>query len=577
MIWLVSQDLFRERGMLANVRISYKIGIVIAILSLVMVGISALGYYSLREMTAAAHQIDSYGDLVKLGGRLNQNLLIMNRAEYRMAANPTEVEDASRFLRDADRAITEGLATIEASAPPAYRKDLDEIRAAFAEYRLQALQTEAAALRQKSRILDDEQQALYEIVRASRAKATPLIQHMRAVVDGFDKDGTEIANQADDLAHLLGVAMIGGALGGIVIGITAGMMISRRSLVDPIVRIIEVLKQLASGNLAGTIDGTERRDEIGDIARAALVFRDNARQAEALRAQQDHDRHAREVRAKAIEAMTGSFDQSVGGVIGVVVSACNDMESTAQMLSATAEQSHRQVTAVAAATEQASASVQTVASAAEELAASITEIGRQMERSARVSRAAVDQAHKTNSLVQGLADSSTRISTVITLINDIASQTNLLALNATIEAARAGEAGKGFAVVAGEVKHLANQTAKATEEIAAQVGAVQSATDGTVEAIASIVERIEEINQIAAAIASAVEEQSAATNEIARNVQQAAVGTQEVSNTIVGVSAAADQTGGGARQVLSASRALLSQTGDLKQVVDGFLRGVKTA
>jgi methyl-accepting chemotaxis protein len=262
----------------------------------------------------------------------------------------------------------------------------------------------------------------------------------------------------------------------------------------------------------------------------------------------------------------------VKDVVGIVASAATEMEASAESLSATAEETNRQSTAVAAASEQAATNVQTVASAAEELSASIREITSQMTTSARIAQQAVEQVDRTNTTVKGLAEAAEKIGEVVNLISDIASQTNLLALNATIEAARAGEAGKGFAVVASEVKNLANQTAKATEEIGQQIAAMQTATGDSVQAIRGIGETIKQISEVTTAVASAVEEQGAATQEISRNVQQASAGTQEVSSNITGVSQAATQTGTAAGQVLNAARELAQQGQQLNTEIESFLR-----
>jgi len=262
----------------------------------------------------------------------------------------------------------------------------------------------------------------------------------------------------------------------------------------------------------------------------------------------------------------------VKDVVGIVASAASEMEASAQSMTATAEETNRQSTAVAAASEQAATNVQTVASAAEELSASIREIQQQMATSARIAQQAVEQVDRTDTTVTGLVQAADKIGEVVNLISDIASQTNLLALNATIEAARAGEAGKGFAVVASEVKNLANQTAKATEEIGQQIAAMQTATGDSVQAIRGIGETIKQISEVTTTVASAVEEQGAATQEISRNVQQAAAGTQEVSSNITGVSQAATQTGTAASQVLSAARELAQQGQQLNTEIEGFLR-----
>jgi len=279
--------------------------------------------------------------------------------------------------------------------------------------------------------------------------------------------------------------------------------------------------------------------------------------------------------ARELGSKADSFERDVKGVVAAVSSAAGQMENAARTMSGNAEETSMQSTTVAAAAEEATTNIQTVAAAAEELSSSISEISRQVADSARIAAGAMDEADRTNRMVQSLAAAANKIGEVVKLINDIAAQTNLLALNATIEAARAGDAGKGFAVVANEVKSLANQTAKATEEIAAQISAVQSATRDAVGAIGGIAKTIGQINDIASAIAGAVEEQGAATQEIARNVQQAAMGTQEVTGTIARVSAAAAHTGSAAREVLTAATTLTGSSTTLERQVEKFLVEVR--
>jgi methyl-accepting chemotaxis protein len=368
----------------------------------------------------------------------------------------------------------------------------------------------------------------------------------------------------------------------VALGLAAAMCVAMGWLIvvgvsSPIKAMTGAMGRLAQHDLNTQIDGAERKDEVGEMAKAVLVFKNSMIEADRLKAEQEEAQRVAAARSALVDKLTREFDTKVQNVVQGVAGQATQMEASAQAMSATAEEATKQASAVAAASEQGAANVQTVASAAEELSSSIAEIGRQVSHSSQIAANAVTEAAKANDMVQGLLSASQKIGEIVALINDIADQTNLLALNATIEAARAGEAGKGFAVVAAEVKNLATQTSKATEEIGAQITGVQGATQNAVNAIASIGKTIGEIDQIATTIAAAVEEQGAATQEIARNVEEAAKGTQDVSSNIGGVTEAANSTGAVANQVLSSARTLSHQSGEMRDLVQTFLTQVKAA
>jgi methyl-accepting chemotaxis protein len=346
----------------------------------------------------------------------------------------------------------------------------------------------------------------------------------------------------------------------------------------PIQRITTEMGVLAGGNTSAAISGTERKDEIGQMAQAVQVFKNNAIEVERLKVEQiENDRRNADQRKSEMVKLANSFEAAVGQIVNTVSSASTQLEASANKLTSTAERAQQVTTMVASASEEASSNVQSVASATEELSSSVNEISRQVQESARMATDAVGQARATNDRVSELSKAASRIGDVVELINTIAGQTNLLALNATIEAARAGEAGRGFAVVASEVKALAEQTARATGEISQQITGIQGATQESVGAIKAISSTIEKLAEIASTIAAAVEEQGAATQEISRNVQQAAQGTQQVSSNITDVQRGASETGSASSQVLSAAQSLSSDSDRLKREVGKFLDSVRAA
>ena len=416
--------------------------------------------------------------------------------------------------------------------------------------------------------------------RQAYAAMTASYRDHRAVIDRIvaaaNARNSRIETAAHDTDRFYAVIVWGVAL--LVLGLlAAGIAWLALSVVRAIASMTGSMSRLAEHDLTTQIAGLERKDEIGRMAAAVQVFKNSMIEGDRLKAEQQEAERLAAARSALIDRLTRDFDTRVQGVVQAVAGQASQMETSAQSMSVSAEEATKQAGAVAAASEQGAANVQTVASAAEELSSSIAEISRQVTLSSQVSGAAVTEAGKANEMVQGLLNASRKIGEVVALITDIADQTNLLALNATIEAARAGDAGKGFAIVAAEVKSLATQTAKATEDIRDQISGVQGATQDAVNAIGLIGKTINEINQISATIAAAVEEQGAATREIARNVDEAAKGTQEVSSNITGVTEAANSTGAVASEVLSSARSLSVQSGELRTLVESFLTQVRAA
>lgn len=380
-----------------------------------------------------------------------------------------------------------------------------------------------------------------------------------------------LTNISDTSRFLLVLSLVG-----IVLGLAAALLLGR-AISLPVRRMTEAMRALADGNKTIEIPALGRGDEIGQMASAVQVFKENAIRVERLTAEQaEQKRRAEEERKLALRKMADAFESQVGSVVQAVTAAAVQLQASARQMAATASETSTQATTVASASEQASGNVQTVASATEELSSSINEIAGQVERSLSVAERANAEARDTTALIEKLSENVTGIGEIVALINDIASQTNLLALNATIEAARAGDAGKGFAVVAAEVKGLANQTGRATEEIVGRIAAIQNGTSDAVRAISGITQVITEMSEISASVASAVQEQTAATGEIARNVDQAAIGTQEVSRNISMVETAARETGHAAEQISESSADLSHQSDLLKNEVSRFLDQVRS-
>ncbi|GJD56832.1 methyl-accepting chemotaxis protein [Methylobacterium dankookense] len=558
----------------ARLRLVAKLAIVFAALIVAAVGSALVTWRNLSSMREAA----AWNDHTRL---------VLEQVQGLTTAMVNQETGLRGYLLAADEAFLEPYR----GGAKAYAQAMERVRALTADnpqqgVRLDRIDTLARQWREQvaeraitlMREPETRAQARQIEVSGQGKAAKDALRAKAAEIDGIERGLLEVRNVAATKAASATRTAVVAGLAAMVLAALAGILLLNRTVSQPLHRMSALMGRLAAGDADTEVAYRDRHDEIGAIAGAVQVFKENLIRTRALEAETEAARAGAEAqRRAATREMADRFEQAVGGVIGMVSSSATELQATAETMSNAAGLASSRSGAVAVAAEEASTNVGTVAAAAEELGSSVAEIARQVAGSASLAQAAVSEADQTGALVQDLTTAASRIGDVVAMISQIAGQTNLLALNATIEAARAGEAGRGFAVVASEVKELAGQTAKATEEIGQQIARIQGSTGQVVSAISGISDRIRELSGVANAIAAAVEEQGAATQEIVRNVSEAASGASAVTANIAGVAGASAETGVAAAQVLSAASELSRQSEQLQGEVGRFLATVRAA
>jgi methyl-accepting chemotaxis protein len=560
-----------------NLQLRWKLLLVPGLLVLALI---VLGGYCLQTLRANHAAVDGLinGPIRQTGLVADFNAVIWaaHARLYRLtaiAANETDQKKIAALAKESAKAVSELPATLKAlesgATDPAIAAAIEKLKEATGTYMKQASSVIGMAD-------SDAGSALMFAVNAERSFAR--IQELVEEIAEHSNDlrDREVALSNARLQHQL--TLVPGIMLAIVIASCVVSFLVSRGIAKPVIQIAAVIERVSKGDFEIRVPATAQRDEIGVIARAVQVFKDGMLEKERLRTEQKEiETRASADRRSAMRKLADDFENAVGQIVSTVSSASQELELAAGTLTKTADDTQQLSGTVAAAADAASGNVQTVAAAADEMTSSVNEIARQVQQSSQIALEAVHQAEKTDGRIADLSRAATRIGDVVKLITAIAEQTNLLALNATIEAARAGEAGKGFAVVASEVKSLATQTAKATQEIGTQISGMQTATQESVGAIKEIGSTIKRISEIAAAIAAAVEEQGAATQEIARNAQQAAQGTKRVASNIADVDRGAGETGSASTRVFNAATSLSKESALLRSEVQDFLQTIRSA